>query len=45
MMDTRHLKFLNWLSGPNCPESNRIAEVSFVWACTQLGTDVGALDF
>ncbi|KAF4008096.1 hypothetical protein G4228_019709 [Cervus hanglu yarkandensis] len=26
-LDTRSLIFLNWLSGHNCPESNRIAEV------------------
>ncbi|XP_060994108.1 testis-specific Y-encoded protein 1-like [Dama dama] len=26
-LDTRSLNFLNWLSGHNCPESNRIAEI------------------
>ncbi|KAB0353991.1 hypothetical protein FD755_023315, partial [Muntiacus reevesi] len=26
-LDTRNLNFLNWLSGHNCPESNRIAEI------------------
>uniref|UniRef100_A0A8B9WYY8 Testis-specific Y-encoded protein 1-like n=1 Tax=Bos mutus grunniens TaxID=30521 RepID=A0A8B9WYY8_BOSMU len=35
-LDTRSLKFLNCLSGHNCPESNRIAEVGFLWACIQL---------
>ncbi|KAB0354196.1 hypothetical protein FD755_023121 [Muntiacus reevesi] len=26
-LNTRSFKFLNWLSGHNCPESNRIAEI------------------
>ncbi|XP_060994094.1 testis-specific Y-encoded protein 1-like [Dama dama] len=26
-LDTRNLNFLNWLSGHNCPESNRTAEI------------------
>ena len=36
-------KFLNWLSGHNCPESNRIVEVELLWACIQLIIDVGVL--
>ncbi|KAF4008596.1 hypothetical protein G4228_020361 [Cervus hanglu yarkandensis] len=44
-LGTRSLNFLNWLSGHNCPESNRIAEVGLVWACTQFAIDVGALGF
>lgn len=42
-LDTRSLNFLNWLSGHNGPESNRIAEVGLLWACTQLVVDVGVL--
>ncbi|XP_020759294.2 testis-specific Y-encoded protein 1-like [Odocoileus virginianus] len=33
-LDTRSLTFLNWLSGHNCPESNRIAD------CFLIGQDV-----
>lgn len=43
--DPRNLKFLNWLSGHNCPESNRIAEVGLVRAHAELAIDVGALAF
>ena len=31
-VDTRSLNFLSWLSGHNCSESNRIAEVWLLWA-------------
>ena len=42
-LDTRSLNFLNWLSGHNGPESNSIADVELLWACTQLVIDVGVL--
>lgn len=44
-LDTSCLNFLNWLSGHNCAEANRIAEVRLVWACAQLAMDIGALGF
>ncbi|KAF4008076.1 hypothetical protein G4228_019675 [Cervus hanglu yarkandensis] len=43
--DPGSLNFLNWLSGHNCPESNRTAEVGLVRVHAQLAIDVGALAF
>ena len=42
-LDIRSLKFLYWLPGHYCPESNRIAEVRLLWACIQVTIDVGVL--